>query len=428
MIEIRRNPLPSGRLEIVLSGRLDGDGAARLEAEMEDVVRAGSRNVVLRTSEVPCLSSAGIRALISGWKRMGSLGGTFVLVDPSEAVRKVLDLAGLAQLLERGKEDVTGTFHAVTADPHPPARVAVGPGVGTLYTLDPGARLAGRTAGDPGKLATGAFGPSDGVRLRLGRGTFGLGLGAFGEGFGDCRGRYGEFLAADGASVCLPSDGARRPDDQVARGELVPEVEVLYAITFEGAFSHLLRFRPGKGGEPVPLSALVATGVDTYGGEPFGFVAVAESAGLVGASLRSSPVGREGSDPLFSHESARAHFSFTPVREHDRGTVLAVGVAGRRVPEPLAPFLRPLSRAGERSGLLAHVHAAAFTFRALPDGVLPLPSTVSSLFEEQHLVTLLHLLDDDRDISGSGESVFLSGGVWMAPLLPPAGPARGETP
>ena len=109
--------------------------------------------------------------------------------------------------------------------------------------------------------------------------------------------------------------------------------------------------------------------------------------------------------------------------------VLAVGVAGRDVPEGLAPFLRPLSRTGERSSLFAHVHAAAFTFRALPDGVLPLSATVSSLFEEQHLVTLLHLLDDDRDISGSGESVFVSGAVWMARLTVtvPAAPARRGT-
>jgi anti-anti-sigma factor len=450
-MEIVRSRVPSPVLELALAGRLDGDGASRLSAEVEEVVRAGARHVVLRMEAVTFLSSAGIRALLQGWQRMRALGGTLVLVEPAGAVLKVLELSGLTELLAgtagavgavgaAGPGTEAGVVDAAGARARP---AKVGPGRGELHLLAPEARLSWRAVGEPWKLARGAFGPSDGARLRFGPGTFGVGIGAFGEGFDDCRDRYGEFLAAGGAAACLPSDGARRPDDQGTRGELVPEVQVLYAVACEGGFSHLLRFGPGESAEPVPLSALLREGVSAFGGAPFGFVAVAESAGLVGASLRSTPLrpgvrgvagvaGVAGDGGPFEHGSARALFSFTPVREHDRGTVLLAGIgstASEAAAVPaLLPFLRPASRTGPRSSLLVHVHAAVFTFRALPDGVLPLDATVASLFEEQRLVTLLHLLDDDRDLAGAGESLFLSGALWMAPLAAEALPGPGAVP
>lgn len=434
MIEISRSAASGSRLELTLAGRLDGDGASRLAAEVEEVVRSGVRHVVLGMAGVSFLSSAGIRALLQGWQRMQALGGSFLLREPAAGVLKVLELSGLTGLLsESGEGDGPGAVRGEAATPAAPPEVEtgveVGPGRGTLHTLDASARLSWRAVGEPAKLASGGFGPSDGARLKFGPGTFGVGLGAFGDGFDDCRGRFGEFLAAGGAAACLPSDGARQPDDQGTRGALVPEVQALYAVACEGRFARLLRFGPGETAEPVPLSALLASGLSASGAAPFGFVAVVESAGLVGASLRRTPVG-PGSGDLFEHASARAAFSFTPVREHDRGTVLLAGVAapgsatGLGAFGELAPLLRPVSRSGPRASLLAHVHAAVFTFRALPDGLLPLDATVASLFEEQRLVTLLHLLEDDRDLAGAGESLFLSGALWTAPLEAPAGEAR----
>ena len=39
-----------------------------------------------------------------------------------------------------------------------------------------------------------------------------------------------------------------------------------------------------------------------------------------------------------------------------------------------------------------------------------------SLFEEQALQGLLHLLRDDREFAGIGESEFARGAIWIAPL------------
>ena len=65
---------------------------------------------------------------------------------------------------------------------------------------------------------------------------------------------------------------------------------------------------------------------------------------------------------------------------------------------------------------LAHLHAAAFTFQALPDGFRPLATAMSGLFSTQRLQGLLHLIHDDRVITGGGESLFWRGNVWCGPL------------
>jgi len=63
------------------------------------------------------------------------------------------------------------------------------------------------------------------------------------------------------------------------------------------------------------------------------------SAGMVGACLRKSPAGQ----PL-AHDlpAVRDWLSFTTERTSEKSLCLLVGVAGRRMPDEAAAFLRPL--------------------------------------------------------------------------------------
>ena len=47
--------------------------------------------------------------------------------------------------------------------------------------------------------------------------------------------------------------------------------------------------------------------------------------------------------------------------------------------------------------------------------------SVASLFETDTLQGVLHLLHDDREISGGGESEFVAGACWLGPLESTAG-------
>jgi hypothetical protein len=97
---------------------------------------------------------------------------------------------------------------------------------------------------------------------------------------------------------------------------------------------------------------------------------------------------------------------------HTLGVALAVGVAAR-APSALDPFLRPLALG---SPLSAHLHAATFPYRPLRKGRIDLRESVQMLFESESVQSLLHLLNDDREIVGGGESAFVRGACWVGPL------------
>jgi hypothetical protein len=116
---------------------------------------------------------------------------------------------------------------------------------------------------------------------------------------------------------------------------------------------------------------------------------------------------------LFSHPGVRRRLRFTPERLYDRALALVVGVATRAADTPGAAFLRPL---GDGATPLGHFHAAAFAYKALSKGLISLEDTVASLFEEKTLLGILHLINDNREISGAGQSLFIRGAMWVSPV------------
>ena len=65
---------------------------------------------------------------------------------------------------------------------------------------------------------------------------------------------------------------------------------------------------------------------------------------------------------------------------------------------------------------VGHLHAAAFRFRPIQKGSIDLGETVAELFEPNQLMGVLHLLHDDRGAAGAGESEFIRGACWIAPV------------
>jgi hypothetical protein len=90
-----------------------------------------------------------------------------------------------------------------------------------------------------------------------------------------------------------------------------------------------------------------------------------------------------------------------------------VGVATRGTHHALTPLVRPLGKGQWPAG---HFHAAAFSYRPLQKGTLDMKTTVSTLFEAETLQGVLHLLNDDREIIGAGQSEFVRGACWIGPI------------
>jgi anti-anti-sigma factor len=405
-MEITQHP-GADSLEMRLTGRLDATWAEHVGNTIENAVRAGSHQIVLNFAGVDYISSLGIRVLLNHYKRLKSVNGNLSVCQPSEATRAILKAAGLEGLLLAGAPGKTPT-----AAPKSAAQLTRAGAIFQAYPQTASAPLTCTVLGHPERLGSTGFTEQDCRSISFPSGTFGLGLGGFGEGFADCRNRFGEFLAAGGCAITLPTnDPHSLPDYIVEQGVLIPRVETLYALAGKGDFSLMARFdSTAEGPGKIGLSDLVDTLIELSGAEAAGFVALAEAAGLVGAALRKSPAVAPVSMQV---PEVRDWMSFTTERASERSLALVVGVAARKISGEAAAFLRPL-KAG--SAVHGHVHAAMFPYRPVQRGELPFGKTVAEVLAASTPTTLLHLMADSRPFEGVGETDLVRGACWVGPL------------
>ena len=402
------------RHELQLQGRLDANWADHLGQAIESAIRAGHHQVDLDFAQINYISSAGIRVLLKYYKQLKTARGLLRVLRPAEAVLAVLQLSGIAELLvpaAAAAPQSTGTTAGDQA-----ARSWDQAGVDfEAHELAPGCELAGAWFGQPEAFATGQLSAAQSQRVRCTADVLAVGLGAFGADQAEAKTRFGESLAVAGAAVALPTDGSSVPDYQVTEGQLVPELHLLYGLTVRGKFSRLLRFEAGRSPRGVvSLAALVESALDNLQSPAAGFAILAESTGIVGATLQQSPALAAGQSPL-AFPGVRDWLTFTTERTDERNVVLIVGVA-ERSPEPEhSSFLRPVGPGTKAAG---HFHAAVFPYRPLPKGRLDLAEAVAQQLGTESAQTVLHLLADEREFEGVGQTDLMRGACWIGPLRP----------
>lgn len=407
-------------VEMRIAGRLDNEWASHLTDVIDEAVRQGSHAIVLNLTEVSYLSSAGIGALVRAHKQFQSIRGFFGVGVAPPHVAEVIRLTGLAKMLlcdmdqirRRGGSGLRSTIQ-------PMFRVAADAGMTfELYDVDPGAVLTCEVFGDPTRFGQHSYLNQHCRSLEFPADTLGLGLGAFGHDYSDCSNRLGEFLAVAGAVAQQPTDRTGRPDYQLEQGKLIPQIQAAYGMCCRGALRQQQRFDPGEPGNRISMSSLVDHCLSLAETNLAGMVFVAETSGLIGATLRKSPaLQAESTESRMSHPEIRRWLSFSPDRVHSHSLAVVVGVASRGRPDgmaaPLAPMMRPL---GPQSEIYGHFHAAVFSYRPFKKRKLDLSDIVGTLFDSEDLQSVMHLLHDDREITGGGESEFLRGACWLSPI------------
>ena len=396
--------LRSGELlDVRVSGRLDNHWSTPFDEALSEIIREGDHHVRMDMSEVNYLSSAGIAVLVKAYHELDKLKGSFVITTASDRVRTVLKLCALETLL-------FGTAAADAADAKTlllPRTLASEFGTFEHYRLG-GKPAECRVFGDPGRLGQGAYSEGDATTITAAQDLFALGLGALGHSYEECRELFGEFVIAGGNAAFMPTDGTSTPDYMTSSGDLVPQVQSLYGMSFRGAPAHLVRFESNNTAA-IPLSEVVRACSTVAGTPEFGIVMAAEVSGLVCAILRRSPV---QSDPArFDFPTVRQWLSFTPEHEHGRSSSLVVGVAAATPKNGLGPFLRPVG-----SQFSGHFHGAVTAFRSLARGKVQLNDVLAEMFQPRSVITVAHLLRDSRPIEGAGESELLRGACWVFPL------------
>jgi anti-anti-sigma factor len=405
-MEITRQRLDN-TFELKAKGRLDAYWAGHLGNEVAEVLREGARSIRLNMKEVEYVSSAGIRVLFQSYKQLQGIRGTFVVSEPSEAVRSVLELAGVAELLF----DKAATGDVQVGAPAPAETFVRGNARFEILESRP-STISARVIGSPELLVGCQFRKEHCQELPFGQQTLGIGLGAFGKDFADCQSRFGEFLAAAGVAAYLPTDGSNVADYILSTGDFVPRLQVLYGLACDGDFAKIVYFESTDNAVPSTLREIVEASRDMAGSDAIAVAMIAESAGLMGAALRRSPALEAAPEPAFEHPQIRQWLSFTAERAYARSVAFVVGVATSNQRSHLNPIVRPLAKDCDLAG---HFHAASFSYHPLKKGETNLKEAARGLFEFENLEGVLHLLNDERE-SGAGQSEFFRGACWIGSI------------
>lgn len=398
------------KTRIAAPPRMDAAGAELLAVHLDEAIRAGAYEIGLDMSGTGFLSSAGVRVLLTYYQKLKKLGGRLAIEAMSESARGVIELSGLLIMAEPGPApaSVAGgdAGGGTTAIEHGSVEVAI-------ETLNEKALVPCRYVGEPCLPGSTGFGAAPLVELPIGPGLCGVGLGAFGEKTDGISSRVGEWMSVCGMSVGLPPDSGV-PDYMTASGALRPKAQVLYAACFESGFAHAGRFSPAAGAGDALLGDLLAAAFEWSGAQLIGVALAGEASGLIGVCMTKSPLAPAAAGDYFAHPAVRGNLALTPEPEHSGEMALVVGMAVRGDPGGRGRRFMRLADSG--AGVWAHLHAAVFPFRALPSGRLAPAAVARDLVESERPRAVLHLLNDERPVTGLGQSAFRNGVIWTAPL------------
>lgn len=92
--------LVGNELIITPEGEIDHHSARPLRRKIDEMLYYyRPKNVALNLSEIAFMDSSGLGLILGRFTLARELGGVLRVIDPSESVRKILDLAGTSRLI-----------------------------------------------------------------------------------------------------------------------------------------------------------------------------------------------------------------------------------------------------------------------------------------------------------------------------------------
>lgn len=391
-----------------IEGRIDGYWSKHLEEYLDNALRTGIYNIALDLSGVHYMSSLGIRIMVKYVKLYRQVNGGFGIVEASKSVEDLLEMAGLNTILKWQSAQVSSVVEnsQTTVESE-----------GYTFNISklPGQqKMDGCFVGDPEKVRVGAYTSDDCKTLSFGKNHFGIGMGAIGLDFEDCKSRFGEFIALGDAVVYSPAGKSGSPDYMMKTGTLIPKIELLYGILFEGKFDQTITYASNDPDRTIKFSNLITKLFEISGNEQFAMVMLAETNGLVGLSINHSPAADQDSQlNPFSFPDVRENINFTTEPEHKKMMTITVGIASKKTEGDIEKFTRLLA---PESQIRQHFHTAIFSYHPFKKTDIDLDDTISAFFEQDKIRGILHLINDTREFNGIGESEFKGGVCWIGKI------------
>ena len=85
--------------ELIVSGRIDGEGANKMEEEILKTMRAGAKTIYVNLNSATFICSAGLRVLLQYWRQMKNSQRTLLATRPSAEVDAVLVTSGFREMI-----------------------------------------------------------------------------------------------------------------------------------------------------------------------------------------------------------------------------------------------------------------------------------------------------------------------------------------
>ncbi len=407
-LDIKKITLLNG-IEINALGRIDSYGSITLENAIKEEIHSGHYNIYLNLEQVSYISSAGIRILIKYFKQIKSLNGILLITSISENVKSVITLIGAEEIISSIKKEQTEPSKILKERTVEEDNITY-----TIKDLNNDSGFKCRLIGKPALINSCGFSEKDLIKESVSENKYGLGLGAIGNNFAECKSRFGEFLIANGTAAYFPTDGTNSPDYAIAAGKYVPELQIAYGIICEGYFSKLFQFESVLNKPPVKLSQIANLLLKMNKEKKLCIVIAGEIAGLVGAALNVSPFEKEKGFNPFSYPDVKESVNYTTERDFSRTLGVIIGIVSDSAEYSLADFTKPLNKDGK---IFGHFHAAVFQYKPIKKNVSDLTEIINPLFEDEQLETVKHLINDDREIMGIGETELIHGLCWAGKIV-----------
>jgi anti-anti-sigma factor len=89
-----------GILVIAPQGQVDSLTAGELDTVISDVIDKGSAQIIVDLAEVSYISSRGLKALVSGWRKTQDKGGRFAICSVAPRVQSIVETIGFNQIFD----------------------------------------------------------------------------------------------------------------------------------------------------------------------------------------------------------------------------------------------------------------------------------------------------------------------------------------
>lgn len=90
----------AGRLYVRLRGEIDHHSAAELRGDIDALIfQTRPKKMLLDLSRVGFMDSSGLGLIMGRYSLVRELGGEMVIIDPTDPILKILNLAGIKRII-----------------------------------------------------------------------------------------------------------------------------------------------------------------------------------------------------------------------------------------------------------------------------------------------------------------------------------------